>query len=116
MPEREKGQKEYSVFAMPQELDLYNAETLKKKLALFIESQKTTVIFDCSQLSYIDSSGIGVLVYVHTRLRRQRTVFCFAGLQNHVAGVIKLTGLDGVFPIEDNLDDAVLYVKRSMKP
>jgi anti-sigma B factor antagonist len=103
----------YIVFSFPQDLDLYNAETMKQAIARFLESDDRPVIFDCVETEYVDSSGIGVLVYVHGLCLRRKRRFCLTRMRGNVSRTLGLTGLDGVFPIEDDLDDAVFFMEKS---
>ena len=47
------------------EIDISNADTLARCLSVFQPGD--AVIVDLSHLTYIDSSGIGVLAYTHKR-------------------------------------------------
>jgi anti-sigma B factor antagonist len=66
-----------------------------------IAKKETRVIFDFSQLDYLDSAGIGMLVNCLTKLKRAGGGLRLAGLKPMVAGVFKLTKIDtvvGIFP------------------
>jgi len=102
----------YAVFHMPVELDLYNAETMKQSVERLLAAEPRPVIFDCGETDYVDSSGIGVLVFIHGRFLKRQRRFCFTRFRANVSRVIALTGLDGVFPIEDDLEDAVHYMEK----
>jgi anti-anti-sigma factor len=66
-----------------------------------IAKHQSRVIFDFSQLDYLDSAGIGMLVNCLTKLKRAGGGLRLAGVKPMVAGVFKLTRLDtviGIFP------------------
>ena len=105
----------YVVFHMPVELNLYNAETMKQEIVRLLEADPRPVIFDCAETDYVDSSGIGVLVFIHSRFLKRQRRFCFARFRASVSRVIALTGLDGVFPIEDDVEDAVYYMEKTAR-
>jgi anti-anti-sigma factor len=73
--------KDYHVISIPGELDLYNAEKLKETIGCELENESRPLIFDFSDLSYIDSSGIGVLLFIYGRLSKKTQPFCFANIR-----------------------------------
>jgi anti-sigma B factor antagonist len=64
-----------------------------------ITRQALRVIFDFSQLDYLDSAAIGTLVNCLTKLRRAGGDLRLAGLKPMVAGVFKLTKIDTIIKI-----------------
>jgi anti-anti-sigma factor len=51
------------------EIDFYSAPELREQLLTIIrEFRPPALILDCSQLTFIDAAGIGVLVGTHERL------------------------------------------------
>lgn len=88
------------------ELDLYNSNRLKEVAVRLLNKHEPQLIIDFSDLSYVDSSGIGVILYVYTGAQKRGLSVCFTGVQGNVAKVISLTKLDGFLPIEDTVADA----------
>jgi anti-sigma B factor antagonist len=79
------------------EIDLSNAEQVQIKVDDLVEDDATRVIFDLGSLSFIDSSGIAVLVRVHNRVGnvevRKATPM--------VHRILEVTGLLDTFGIRD---------------
>ena len=71
-----------------------------------IAKQQSRVIFDFSQLDYLDSAGIGMLVNCLSKLKRAGGSLRLAGLKPMVAGVFKLTKLDSVIAIYPSVAEA----------
>lgn len=94
------------------EMDLYNAEEFKQTIATLMTSGPEPVIIDLSQLTYIDSSGIGALLYTVTQSKARQTAVCFTGVTGSVRTVIELTSLLGFLPIEDSVEAAVRFVTK----
>ena len=51
------------------EVDIYNADGLKSQLHALIEERQADIILDCTNLKYIDSTGLGVLVSALKKVR-----------------------------------------------
>ena len=56
------------------------------------------VVFDLSQVSYVDSSGIGVIAYCFGKISRTGGRAAAAGASGMVMDVFRLTRLDSVIP------------------
>ena len=64
------------------------------------------VLLDLSSVDFIDSSGLGAIVAALKQLQPgQKMVLC--GLTPTVAKVFRLTRMDSVFPIFDDMDSAL---------
>ena len=64
-----------------------------------IRDGEKRVIFDLSGLSYVDSSGIGILVMCSGKMRAAGGELRLASLQPKVAELMKTTKLDLVFQL-----------------
>ena len=56
------------------------------------------VVFDLSQVGYVDSSGIGVIAYCFGKISQKGAHAAVSGAKGRVMDVFKLTRLDSVFP------------------
>ncbi len=72
-----------------------------------IASGFTKVILDCSDLATITSVGLGMLVRVHSRMRRVGGDAKLAGMQGATAKVISLVQLDRILQMYPTVDDAI---------
>jgi anti-sigma B factor antagonist len=55
---------------------------------------------DCSDLEYVSSAGLGVIVQTYKRLLESKSGFKLTHLSPRVRNVFTLSGLDRVIPIE----------------
>jgi anti-sigma B factor antagonist len=60
-----------------------------------------------SEVSFIDSTGIGVLVGALKRTRENRGSFALVGAQPRVRRVFEITGLLQALPLFDSIDEAL---------
>lgn len=85
------------------ELDACNCVDLRRSLADLIEDQgHLAVELDLGELTFIDSSGIQVLVDAHRRLERKGGRLTLRAAQRPVSRVLEICGLDRVFAQANN--------------
>jgi anti-sigma B factor antagonist len=79
------------------EIDLSNAEQVQARIDELVDDSATRVVFDLGSLSFIDSSGIAVLVRTHNRVGavevRRATPM--------VHRILEVTGLLDTFGMKD---------------
>lgn len=72
-------------------------ETLIEQIDLGVHS----IRLDLSSLSYIDSSGLGVLIAIQKRCTQKKGFVKIKGLQGNIKELFELTRLTKVFEIVD---------------
>lgn len=58
------------------------------------------ILVDMQNLSFIDSLGIGVLIFYHNNLRRSGVQLALFRPSDSIEEILKLTSLDRVIPIQ----------------
>lgn len=90
------------------EVDLFTVPEFKDRIAGPIEAGKTRVIVDLSDVSFIDSSSLGVLIGAHKRLAAEGGDGLVVVVADRaIANTLKITGLDQVFEIVANREEAL---------
>jgi anti-sigma B factor antagonist len=74
------------------------------------EAQARNIIFNFSNLSYMNSSGIGVLVTLLIRANRQKQRLLAYGLSEHYRQIFELTRLNEAIAILDGESEALAVV------
>jgi anti-sigma B factor antagonist len=92
------------------ELDLYNAYKLKELLTKMLEKKIERFIINLDEVGYIDSSGIGVLVFISSRVKKLNLKLAITNVHESVQKVMELTKLTDYFPITATLDEAMKQV------
>ena len=88
------------------ELDLYNAHTVRDALLGEAEKKPERLVVDLSRVTFIDSTGLGVLIEARTRLPNKRAfILASPGLETRRA--LEISGLDRHFAVHDSLDAAL---------
>lgn len=83
------------------EIDVATSPELRRELHQLADRDPTAIVVDLQDVTFIDSSGLSVLVGVLKRLREDERgeVLVLEGLQDPVRKVFDITGLAGVFAI-----------------
>jgi anti-sigma B factor antagonist len=83
------------------EIDVASSPRLRQKLISLIDQGAKSIVLDLGGMSFIDSSGLGVLVGALKRLREQSgDAIVLRGMQDPVRRVFEITGLTELFTIE----------------
>ncbi|MEK7673335.1 MAG: STAS domain-containing protein [Patescibacteria group bacterium] len=75
------------------------------------DSEEKYLVFDFSELKFINSEGIGYLIEVHTHLVQRGRKLVVFGLLDHVMDVFKTIGIENVIPIYTTLNDFIVANK-----
>jgi anti-sigma B factor antagonist len=98
---------EAHVVAVTGEIDLFTAPDFKQHVAAPIDAGVAHVIVDLNQTTFIDSSSLGVLIGAHRRLKLRGGALTIVCDNEAITKTFRITGLDGVFHLVPNIDDAV---------
>ena len=80
------------------ELDTYTAPQLRSHLTDLIEEQgKLPVVADLSEMTFVDSSGLAVLVDALKRVRNRGGTLRLDSPTKNTSKVLEISGLDRVF-------------------
>lgn len=94
------------------EVELHSASQLRDELMHASETENPCVVVDLSRVTFIDSTGLGVLVGAFKSVR-ERGALSLVCPQRAVKRVFEITGLTQVFPIFDTLEEAVASCSSS---
>jgi anti-sigma B factor antagonist len=101
-----------TVLSVEGDLDLSSAPRLKWALADSQSGGGRHLIVDLSGVAFIDSTALGVLVGAQ-RAMHDGLHLAIVCAEENVLRIFELTGLDGMFEILPNLDDALEFVRGS---
>lgn len=102
---REAG--EIVIFDITGEIDLYNAPEIKEKIKDEMNKNKVNIIINLDKVTYIDSSGIGVLISSLSNLKKVGGALKLINVYASVRKVFELTKLTSFFDIYDSEADAI---------
>lgn len=101
---------ETSAIAVEGELDLSSAPRVKWVLMDTLDEGRTRIVVDLTKASFMDSTGLGVLIGVHKRLQQgaELLVVCPEG---PVRQVFEFSGTDGAFAMFSTLEQAIVHLQ-----
>ncbi len=94
------------VLAVAGEIDVYTAPRLREQLLDLAKADHRTVVVDLSEVSFVDSTGLGVLVSGLKRFREAGGDLRLVVTAPQIVKVFEITGLSTVFAMFDTVADA----------
>ncbi|MCX8052556.1 MAG: STAS domain-containing protein [Armatimonadetes bacterium] len=95
------------VIQLTGELDAYTSARFREVMVDTIENGGANLIVSMEGVEYIDSSGLGALVGGLKRCSERNGKIMIVGAQPQVRKVFEITGLEKVFPLYENEDEAI---------
>jgi anti-sigma B factor antagonist len=93
-------------------LDSYVASDVKAQAFRRVDG-RTDLVIDLSNLEFVDSAGLGVLVGIYKRVTQRGRRVAVAGAQPYVSRVMKIIKLDQVFESFEDVPSALAEFLRS---
>ena len=88
------------------ELDLYNAHEVREVLLDQSARAPERLVVDLSEVRFVDSTALGVLIEARAKLPNRRG-FLIAAPRAETRRALELSGLDRHFGVHDTIDDAL---------
>ena len=86
------------VYALEGELDVHQVKVLKNHLLDDLkDAPEDNYVLNLAGVSYLDSSGLGMLVYLKKEIGRHGGSFSLTNLNDQVRNVFRLTKLEDFF-------------------
>ncbi len=104
----EKDNKDSSFIVMNLKgfLDTYNSADFQREVNKIIESGFVKILFNCSELNYVSSTGIGAFTAFLKTLKQKNGDMVLSYLQPKVFEVFQLLGFSKFFNIAPSLEEA----------
>jgi len=93
------------------EIDAEHAAQLKRAIAKAREDFAKNFILDLSRVTFIDSTGLGILISLMRHLKENRGKLRLTGLQDEVRSIFEITRLFRVFEISNSVEEALREIK-----
>ena len=97
----EEKQNNHIKISLSGELDIYTCEEFRKKIYDVIDNNTLDLKFDLENLSYIDSTGLGILVGALKASKKNVNSIYIYNLKERIKKLFVITGLDKLFVIEE---------------
>jgi anti-sigma B factor antagonist len=96
-----------TVMTLGGEIDVYTAPLVRERLDAAVRDGRVHLVVDLSQVRFLDSTGLGVLVGRLKLTRSRDGSLRLVATEEKVLKVFAITGLDKVFEIYPTLDEAL---------
>ena len=87
------------VLPLEGEIDLHVSPRISASIATLVAANPKQLVIDLSKVTYIDSSGLAVLIEGMQNIEAYGGKFALAGLQENVRPIFEIARLDQVFRI-----------------
>lgn len=96
----------YILLSVKGTLSVENISPFEAQLSNHVEN-KSNIIIDLAELTFIDSSSLGIIVVYFTKSEKNSKHFALINVNHDIMQMFKITGLDKRIKIFNSLDDAV---------
>jgi anti-sigma B factor antagonist len=101
------GTASHYILRLEGEIDLHVSPRITTNLRALIKDKPKKLVIDLSKVSYIDSSGLAVLIDGMRQVEAYRGKLYLVGMQDTVRIIFETSRLDQVFRIRRNVADAL---------
>ncbi len=88
-------------------IDTYNSIDFQKLIITQIEMGFDHLLFDCMDLDYISSSGIGAFTYILKKINNNKHQIVLISVKSRITEVFTLLGFINFFSFSANKNDAI---------
>lgn len=100
------------LLALSGELDLATEREVRAELAQAAGDRSRELVVDLRPVTFIDSSGLALIVHAHLQLERQGRALACVVRDGAVRRLLDQTGLADTLPAFDTPEQAVAHVLR----
>jgi anti-anti-sigma factor len=88
-------------------------DQLRQAIAGFVAREYDKLLIDLSDVTYLNSTAIGVLISGHTSYTRRNWQLKLCGINNKIDSIFVITKLSLVFDVHDTRKEALASFKKS---
>lgn len=94
------NEKQVSIF-LKGDIDIVNADDLQSEILQIFNANKLNIVFNCAELNFIDSTGLGVFFVLVNELQKTGHTITLTCLKKTIKKLFVITKLDEIICIED---------------
>ena len=72
-----------------------------------LEKGKNRIVIDLEEVSWVNSSGLGILIGMITRVRKESGDLKLANISEKIREILKVTKLESIFEVHSSVDAAI---------
>jgi anti-anti-sigma factor len=112
---KEEKRGDVKIIGLGGRLDAGTSPTVEKWLMNLMAQGEQHLVLDFSELAYISSSGLRLLIEVARNLNKTGGKLALADLSEHVLEIIKIAGFTSIFSIYPTCDEAVAHAQSDSR-
>lgn len=93
-----------NILSLNGEIDLHVSPNVEQLLTSVIAKRPRQVVVDLSRVTFIDSSGLAVLIHAMQNVQEYGGRLLLSGINNDVQAIFRMARLDQVFVIDPGED------------
>jgi anti-anti-sigma factor len=97
----------YKVFSIEGRIDVTTSVNLESETDKWIKEGNEKIVFNCSEVNYISSSGLRVFLQTQKTLMRLGGTFKVCSMKPEIEEIFKVTGLLQLFDIYETVEAAL---------
>ena len=103
----EKNTEKCMIIGIKGRLDTINYSILEKRLMELLDQNVSKILVNCSQMDYVSSSGLRILLMALKRITMAKGKFVLCSLQENIREIFEISGFTTIFEIYSNEEDAL---------
>ena len=100
-----------SVLNIKGRLDASNSGQVHEKIMSEIDGGKNKIVVNFSDVSYISSAGLRVIVYASKALSKKQGSFSLCSISGNIEKVFQISGLASLFDIHKDVESSLQAMK-----
>ncbi len=97
----------FKIIGITGRLDSITSSKLEGWVDEFLSSIEGNIIMDFSQLEYISSAGLRVILNISKKMKPHPYNFSICNAQDHVREVFEISGFDSIIPLYKSIDECM---------
>lgn len=94
-----EGMEQAAMVSIKGEIDIYSIEKFREAIEEKMKTQAPEIIIDCTELSYMDSTGMGVLIELRNKTKAIGQKIILKNPRPNIKKLLALTGVDKIIDI-----------------
>lgn len=98
---------DFSVVGIKGRIDTTNFNEFEKQIGAVLDQGENNILFDCSGLNYISSSGLRVFLITQKRLMASKGKLHLCNMQTGIKEIFDISGFSTIFKIFETKEEAI---------
>lgn len=105
--QRKTADPDVTVLEMAGRITLGNdSQKIEWELSELLKENQKKIVFDLAQITFLDSSGIGILVMCHAKLQKAGGALRIAGARGMTEETLRMTSVNKIIPFYATVPEA----------